>query len=72
MLWVEEPDTEPRVVSMEWAGVRAGELDEVLDIVLPRASVVAKSHCFASVDAVLGLTDALLTLLPVYRYCVSD
>lgn len=61
VLWVDVLEMEPRVASIEAAGVGAGELlvAEAPDIVLPSASVVVKSHCFASSD-VLGLICALL------------
>jgi hypothetical protein len=58
---------EPRVASIEIPGVGAGEVElDAPDNVLPRASVVVKSHCFAS--AVCGLIGVPLALPPVYRY----
>jgi hypothetical protein len=60
---------EPRAASIEAAGVGvgAGEVElDALDIVLPRASVVVRSLCFAS--AVFGLIGVPLALPPVYRY----
>ena len=64
MLWVELLDMEPRVISMLLFGWRRGpeeaEADEA-DMVLPRASVVVRSHCFAS--TVLGRMGGLLAAL---------
>ena len=61
---VEVPEIEPRVMSMEDAGVvGTGErVVEVPDMVLPRASVVVRSHCFVS--AVLGRMGGVLLALP--------
>lgn len=64
MLWVELLDMEPRVISMLLFGWRRGpeEADaEEADMVLPRASVVVRSHCFAS--TVLGRMGGLLAAL---------
>jgi hypothetical protein len=64
VLWVEVLDMEPRVGSIESFGFGAGELVlDAPDIVRPRASVVVRSHCFAS--AVLGLMGVPLALPPV-------
>lgn len=63
-LWVEVLDMEPRVTSI-WPEARGpGEfaVAEDADIVLPRASVVVKSHCFAS--AVLGRNGGLVMFGP--------
>jgi hypothetical protein len=64
VLWVEALDMEPLVMSMllpEW--VRGPDVAEVedADMVLPRASVVVRSHCFAS--TVLGRMDGLAVAL---------
>jgi hypothetical protein len=52
LLWaVEALEMEPRVISIELPGMREPGEDavvEVAEIVLPRASVVVKSRCFAS------------------------
>ena len=64
MLWVELLDMEPRVISMLLFGWRRGPEEaeaEEADIVLPRASVVVRSHCFAS--TVLGRMGGLLAAL---------
>lgn len=65
-LWpVEALEMEPRAVSIGWPETRGpGEVAvvEEPDIVLPRASVVVKSHCFAS--AVLGRMGGVLLALP--------
>lgn len=48
---VEALEMEPRVASIGWLGARGpGEVAvvEEWDMVLPRASVVVKSHCFVS------------------------
>lgn len=63
--WVEVLEIEPRVTSIGWPAARGpGEVAvvEVADIVLPRASVVVRSHCFAS--AVFGRIGGLVTLPP--------
>jgi hypothetical protein len=63
-LWVELLDMEPRVMSMllaEWVrGPDEAEAEDA-DMVLPRASVVVRSHCFAS--TVLGRMGGLLLAL---------
>ena len=64
MLWVELLDMEPRVISMLLFGWRRGPEEaeaEEADMVLPRASVVVRSHCFAS--TVLGRMGGLLAAL---------
>ena len=64
ILWVELPDMEPRVMSMlllEWMREPDEAEAEDADMVLPRASVVVRSHCFAS--TVLGRMDGLLAAL---------
>ena len=64
MLWVELLDMEPRVISMLLFGWRRGPVEaeaEEADMVLPRASVVVRSHCFAS--TVLGRMGGLLAAL---------
>ena len=64
MLWVELLDMEPRVISMLLFGWRRGPEEaeaEEADMVLPRASVVVRSHCFAS--TVLGRMGGLLVAL---------
>ena len=64
VLWVELLDMEPRVMSMLWPErVRAPVEAEVEDaeMVLPRASVVVRSHCFAS--TVLGRMGGLAAAL---------
>jgi hypothetical protein len=64
MLWVELLDIEPRVISMLLFGWRRGPEEaeaEEADMVLPRASVVVRSHCFAS--TVLGRMGGLLAAL---------
>lgn len=55
---------EPRVISMLLFGWRRGPEEaeaEEADMVLPRASVVVRSHCFAS--TVLGRMGGLLAAL---------
>ena len=64
MLWVELLDMEPRVISMLLFGWRRGPEEaeaEEADMVLPRASVVVRSHCFAS--TVLGRMGGQLAAL---------
>ena len=64
MLWVELLDMEHRVISMLLFGWRRGPEEaeaEEADMVLPRASVVVRSHCFAS--TVLGRMGGLLAAL---------
>lgn len=63
-LWVEVLDIEPRVTSIwpEARGPRDCAVVEDADIVLPRASVVAGSHCLGS--AVFGRNGGLVTLGP--------
>jgi hypothetical protein len=56
---------EPRVVSIGWPEARGpGEVAvaEDAEIVLPKASVVVKSHCFVS--AVFGRIDGVLFAFP--------
>jgi hypothetical protein len=65
VLWVEVLEMEPLVTSIGWpCGRGPGEVAvvELAERVLPRASVVVKSHCFAS--AVLGRMGGLVTLPP--------
>lgn len=64
-LRVELLDMEPRVMSMVWVWwVREPDAAgaEEADKVLPRASVVVRSHCFAS--TVLGRMGGLVGLVP--------
>lgn len=62
---VEALDMEPRVASIGLSGARSpGEVTEEAEIVLPRASVVVKSHCFSS--AGFGRADGVLELPPEY------
>lgn len=64
MLWVEPLDMEPRVISIvlsEWDRAPNEADVEGAEMVLPRASVVVRSHCFAS--TVLGRIGGLAVAL---------
>jgi hypothetical protein len=62
---VDALDVEPRVASIGWPESRGpGEVAvaEDADMVLPKASVVVKSHCFVS--AVFGRIGGVLAFPP--------
>ena len=64
VFWVDALDIEPRVTSIVWLELRGPEVVADVDdavMVLPRASVVVKSHCFAST---FGGIEGLVTLVP--------
>ena len=61
ILCVDALDMEPRVTSIVLRGLEGVADFEDADMVLPRASVVVKSHCFAST---LGGMEGLVTLVP--------
>jgi hypothetical protein len=64
VLWVEVLEIEARIASDEVAAAGVGDVElDAPEMVRPRASVVVKSHCFAS--AVFGLSGVPLALEPV-------
>jgi hypothetical protein len=58
---VDALDMEPRVTSIVLRGFEGAADVEDAEIVLPRASVVVRSHCFAST---FGGIEGLVTLVP--------